>query len=303
VPLSKLVFFNIKEHALNKKTAVVFGATGVAGSAVVASLLKNDWQVRAVSHNPKGDKARTISEMGAEVVEANLDKRSSIVEVVKGVDAVYLSGPSLQNRWDIGQAAQGINVVDGLLEAGDTKHFIYQSALTSDARGVLSVGSKRAIEERIAEVEIPATISRPGLFMDNFLTFLKPQRQGDKLIMALPLPLDKNLGLISSRDIGEAAAAILSDPGQHVGGEYDLVSDIISFKEMAAIVSEELGETVHPIQVSFEALEAQWPEGVSLYRWLSGREYKDSTQGLRRLTGRVTNFREWARDNLLPIIE
>lgn len=285
------------------KTITVFGATGVAGSGVMRNLLNAGWNVRAVSRSASGESARPAQQLGAEVMAADLNDRSSIRKVIKGADAVYLSGPSLLNRWDIGQAVQGINVVDAILEEGGIDHFIYQSALVGDARGVLSVGSKRAIEERIAEVKLPATISRPGLFMDNFLTFLKPQKQDGQLVLALPLPLDKILGVVCSDDIGRAAAAIAGDPHKHIGKEYDIVSDLISFRGIAEAITAESGQSVQTVEVPLEALETQWPEGVDLYRWLSTRTTKDSTADLEHLAGSATSFRDWARAKLVPILD
>lgn len=287
---------------MTSKAITIFGATGVAGGGVMRKFLEQGWLVRAVSRDPSSEGARKAVELGAEVVFADLNDRSSIRKAIKGADTVYLSGPSLLNRWDIGQAVHGINVVDSILEEGGINHFIYQSALTSDARGVLSVGSKRAIEERIAEVKIPTTITRPGLFMENFLTFLKPKRDKGQLILALPLPLDKAQGVVCSHDIGRAAVMIAESPEKHIGHEYDVISDIISFRGIAEAIGQMMGETVTPVEVPLEALEAEWPEGVDLYRWLSNRTYKDSTDSLKELTGSAISFKDWAQEYLVPII-
>src|SRR5579862_873456 len=142
------------------KTITVFGATGTAGGGAMRHLTAAGWTVRAVTRDVTSEKARKAAARGAELVAADLSDRAQIRKVIEGVDAVYLSGPSLTNRWDIGQAVQGINVADAAAEVG-VKHLIYQSALVAGGRGVLSVGSKRAIEERIAELELPATITRP----------------------------------------------------------------------------------------------------------------------------------------------
>jgi len=287
---------------MTAKTATVFGATGTAGGGVMEKLLENGWNVRAVTSNRHGDKAKAISGSGAEVVEADLNDRASIRKVIDGVDAVYLSGPSLLNRWDIGQAVHGINVADAVREV-EPGHFVYQSALVGDARGVLSVGSKRAVEERIAELQLGATIVRPGWFLDNFLNYFPVNEQDGTLIIAMALPLNKKHGLICSDDIGRAAVAVLNNPEKHRDAEIELVCDIKSFAEMAAIVGEEMGMPVQPVEVPLSAIEEQWPEGTDLYRWLSTRTAEDSTTDLEALIGKPTSCREWMKKNLIPTLK
>lgn len=286
---------------MTAKTATVFGATGTAGGGVMRKLLEDGWNVRAATSNRQGDKAKTAAECGAELVEADLNDRASIRKVIEGVDAVYLSGPSLLNRWDIGQAVHGINVADAVREV-EPGHFVYQSALVSDARGILSVGSKRAIEERIAELQLGATIMRPGWFLDNFLNYFPVNEQDGTLIIAMALPLDKKHGLICAEDIGRAAVAVMNNPAKHRDAEIDLVCDIKSFAEMADIVGEEMNMSVQPIEVPLAAIDEQWPEGTDLYRWLSTRTYEDSTADLEALIGTPTSCRAWMKEHLIPTL-
>lgn len=262
-------------------------------------LMKDGWTVRAVTREASSDKARAAAAAGAELVLADLDDLTAVRTAIEGSDAVYLAGPSLANRWDSGQARQGIGVVDAAAEIG-VGHLVYQSAMVEGARGVLSVGSKRAIEERIAELDIPWTVTRPGLFMDNFLTYFPVQEQDGQLSIAMALPLDKPQGLVSAEDIGRAAAAVLAAPDRHSGKAYDLVADIVSFRQMAEIIGDEAGRTVTPISVPLDALAEAWPQGVGLYTWLGTRIETDSTDTLESLVGEPIAFRTWVRTNLAP---
>lgn len=281
------------------KIVTVFGATGTSGGGAMRELVKAGWQVRAVSRDAQGDKAKAAAEAGAEIVTADLNDRASIRAVIEGADAVYLAGPSLTNRWDIGQAVQGINVADACAEVRP-QHLVYQSALIGDARGVLSVGSKRAIEERIAELELPVTILRPGWFMDNFLNYFPISEQDGKLVVAMAMPVAKSNGLVSATDIGRAAAAVIVGGAEHVGREIDLVADVKSFGEMAQIIGEEVGKPAVPVEVPLDAIAANWPEGLGLYKWLSTRTAEDSPEALTALIGTPISFRDWVRQNLAP---
>jgi uncharacterized protein YbjT (DUF2867 family) len=155
---------------MSAKRITIFGATGTSAGAVARKFLDAGWHVRAVTRDKESAKALKIGGLGADLVSGDLDRRLSLHQSMEGADAVYFAGPSLGSRWDVGQAAQGINAVDAAAEVG-IGHFIFQSALVSSARGVLSVGSKRAIEERLAELPLRSTILRPTLFMDNFVTY------------------------------------------------------------------------------------------------------------------------------------
>jgi uncharacterized protein YbjT (DUF2867 family) len=281
------------------KQITVFGATGTSGGGAMRHLIKDGWTVRAVTREVSSDKARAAAAAGAKLVVADLDDLASVRNAIEGSDAVYLAGPSLGNRWDSGQARQGIGVVDAAAEVG-IGHLVYQSAMVEGARGVLSVGSKRAIEERIAELDIPWTVTRPGLFMDNFLTYFPVQEQDGQLSIAMALPLDKPQGLVSAEDIGRAATAIFAAPDKHTGKAYDLVADIVSFGEMADIIGDEAGRPVTPVSVPLNALAQAWPQGVSLYAWLSTRIETDSTDTLESLVGEPIPFHTWVRTYLAP---
>lgn len=284
------------------RTVTVFGGTGTSGGGVTRSLVEAGWTVRAVSRDIASDKARATAAAGAELVAADLNDRATIRAAIEGSEAVYLAGPSLLNRWDIGQAVHGINVADAVAEVRP-KHFIYQSALVGDARGVLSVGSKRAIEERIAELELPITILRPGWFMDNFLNYFPVDMKDGALIVAMAIPSDKANGLISADDIGRAAVAAFSDPAKYIGAEIDLVSDVKSVAEMAQIIGEEVGLPGVAVEVPLAVIAEHWPEGLGLYKWLSTRSTQDSTDSLTALIGNPTDFRSWVRAHLAPTLK
>jgi uncharacterized protein YbjT (DUF2867 family) len=59
-------------QANKDRTIVVTGATGLQGGAVTRRLLTNGWRVRALTRNTKSEKARALSDLGAEVVQGDM---------------------------------------------------------------------------------------------------------------------------------------------------------------------------------------------------------------------------------------
>ena len=67
----------------SKKTIVVFGATGAQGGGLAHAILSDpnsEFQVRAVTRNADSEKAKQLEAQGAEVVEADIDNKQSIVK-------------------------------------------------------------------------------------------------------------------------------------------------------------------------------------------------------------------------------
>ncbi|WP_182913884.1 NmrA family NAD(P)-binding protein [Sphingobium terrigena] len=271
----------------------VFGATGLAGGAVARSFAKAGWTVQAATRDTESEQARALAASGIVPVYADLDERASIRQAIEGSAVVYLSGPSLTNRWDVGQAVQGINVCDAVAEVA-TPHFIYQSAMVREARGVLGFGSKRAIEERIAELGISATISRPGIFMDIFLERFPVRRTNEGYELVFPLPADCLLDLIAVEDVGRAAVAVATDPDKHVGQTYELVGDNISFRDIARTLTEQLGAPVKAVSLPVEQLAQAWPQGEGLFRWFASARTLASPDEGQALVGSMQDFRTWA---------
>ena len=76
----------------SKKTIVVFGATGAQGGGLARAILSDknsEFQVRAVTRNAGSDKAKELSTLGAEVVEADIDDKQSIVNALQGAYGAF----------------------------------------------------------------------------------------------------------------------------------------------------------------------------------------------------------------------
>ena len=283
---------------MSKGLVTVVGATGTHGRSIATRLLKAGWRVRGVCRNTGNEQAAALRAAGAELVSADLDKSEIVNSAIAGSDAVVSVIASLQNRFDIGQATQGIHVAEAAALAG-VKHFVYSSVLAPQP-GMMGQGSKIAITERIRELGLPATILHPSFFMENLLTHFPAKMENGAVIVALPFPATTRLELVAVDVIARVAELVLAAPKDYIGRELDLVSDEKTVQEMHDIIARVTGKPVVPVQIPLEGLAQGWPQGVPMLKLLSkGERHGDSTT-MKKLIGTPTDFATWVKLNLAP---
>lgn len=285
---------------MSKGLVTVVGATGTHGRAIAARLAKAGWRVRGLCRNAAGGQVDGLRATGVDVIAVNLDEPHGVNSAIAGSDAVVSIIASLQNRFDTGQATQGIHVAEAAALAG-VKHFIYSSVLAPQ-HGIIGHGSKIAIAERIHELGLPATILRPAFFMENLLTHFPAKVENGTITVALPFPPDTTLELVAVEDIARAAEVVLGNPADYVGKSLDLVSDRRTFREMTEIISHTTGRPAVPAAIPLHALEQGWPQGVPMLKFLSKGDRHGDAAVLRQLIGTPTDFSTWVETTLAPVL-
>ncbi|MGW6929626.1 NmrA family NAD(P)-binding protein [Lentzea sp. NPDC054927] len=211
------------------KTAVVTGATGKQGGAVVRHLVAAGWDVRALTRNP------SAQIVGAAVVVADQDSPDSLQRAFSGADAVFSVqpaphdprspqgySPAVETRW-------GRNVADAAL-AADVPHLVYASLVASTSQsGVASFDSKWEVEQHIADIGLPTTVLRPTTFMDGL------HSPGMTRLTHLLHP-EVRYHLIAVDDIGAVAAQVFADPGRFIGSSLTLAGDLLTPLEIARLI-------------------------------------------------------------------
>jgi uncharacterized protein YbjT (DUF2867 family) len=249
------------------KIITVFGATGTQGNAVAKRLLQAGWRIRAVTRDPKSAKAQTLSELGAELMMADFDDFASLVKVLENSYGVYSVQPALTTPGDVGQARWGIAVADAAWTV-QVQHFVYASAVVDRAKGILGLGSKRAIEERIVELSLPATILRPVFFMENLTTYFPLRSEANQLNLSIPFPPDRKLQMVAVENIAQVAASAFSDPQIYLGQAIEIVGDAMTLDEMAVAWENIAGRKCGAMSVPLETLAQFWSQGVPLFRFI-----------------------------------
>ncbi|HKE79913.1 MAG TPA: NmrA family NAD(P)-binding protein, partial [Solirubrobacteraceae bacterium] len=158
----------------------------------------------------------------------------------------------------------GLALADALGEA-QIDHLVYVSGAGADRpTGVPVFESKRAVEQRIAEVGLTATILAPVYFMENAFNpwNLTALARGG---FPLPLPADRTLAQVAIDDVAEAAVSALERPGEFAGRRMELASDALTGAQAAERLSRVTGRAYAFERLSLDALA---PPLRPLFEWL-----------------------------------
>lgn len=275
-----------------RKLILVTGATGKQGGAVARRLLGSEkWQVRALTRDTSKPAAEALRNLGAEVVQGDLDDEQSLARAVAGTYGVF----SVQNFWETGyrrEVEQGKKLADAAKAAG-VKHFIYSSVGGAERNtGIQHFNSKWEIEEYVRARELPWTIFRPVFFMDNFSS---PENRASILngTLSLALPPKVKLQAIAVSDIGGMVTLAFNNPQTYLGKAMEIAGDELTGPEMAERFSRVLGRSVRYVEMPLEQLRSINKEYAVMMEWFVAEGYKADIAGLRRIYPGLMSFDDW----------
>src|SRR5512133_796393 len=114
------------------KTVVITGATGKQGGAVARSLAGKGFHLKAMTRKPRGEAVRALTQLGAEIVQGDLDDAQSLKRVLNGAWGAF----AVQNTWEAGverEEEQGKRFALIAREQG-VQHFVYSSVGSAHRR-------------------------------------------------------------------------------------------------------------------------------------------------------------------------
>ena len=236
---------------------LVTGATGNTGAAVLGALLERDAAVRAFVHDPE----KFSAPAGVEVAAGDFRDAASMDAALAGVDHAYLVGPSLPDQIELETA-----FVEAARRVG-LAHLVRLSVIGADqpdARAARFIAAHAAVEEVVRASGIPWTMLRVNGFMQNTLRQAEAIA-GQNAFYSSASPAAR-VSHIDVRDIGEAAATALTEPG-HQGQAYLLTGpEALNDDDIAARLSDVLGRTISHVQVPWEAVRESLI-GMGLPEW------------------------------------
>ncbi|MBW4475075.1 MAG: NmrA/HSCARG family protein [Stenomitos rutilans HA7619-LM2] len=244
---------------------LVLGATGNQGGAVAHCLLKNGFGVRAVARDPAKEAARSLADEGAEIIQADLNDRSSLEAAMREVYGVYVVLPFFQEHQER-EVKMGQTVIDAA-RAMDVQHLIYSAGSRSNERtGVPHLDSKGEIERYLRSSNVPYTILRPVAFNYSLAAYRESILQGQLID-----PRDGNSVVyqLAEDDHASFATMALLDPQNWLWQGFNTASDALTIREMATVFGRVVGRTVEHVQISWEEeRQVAGDEVVRLTQWV-----------------------------------
>lgn len=228
---------------------LVVGATGNIGRHVVRGLVEQDIAVRALSRDPQ--RAAELLPAGVEVIVGDLTSAAAASSALQGVNKAYFA----TNGPDVLRAET--NLINAARSAG-VQHLVKVSVIgSSPDHFVLPARTHAAIEEVLAQSDVPVTILRPNWFMENFLGAADSINQGAIYGSAG----EGRVAFIDSRDTAAAAVAVLTGSG-HEGKAYQLTGPAaLTFAEAAEQLAAGLGRPVQYVDLSDESFHTALTSG------------------------------------------
>jgi uncharacterized protein YbjT (DUF2867 family) len=225
---------------------LVVGGTGTVGSHVVRALLAKGCAVRVLTRSP--ERAAAVP-AGAEAVLGDLQHPEGLGPAFHGVKAVFLLVSQAADETE-----QGIAAVKAARQAGVEK-IVYMAVHNFEfALQVPHFARKVPIARAILESDMAFTLLEPNSFFQVDLGLQ------DAIVKhgVYPLPIGSvGLSRVDARDIADAAAAALTEPG-HDGAVYPLVGpEVLTGESVAAAWSRHLGREVRYAGDDLEAWAAQ----------------------------------------------
>ena len=273
---------------------LVTGATGNQGGAIARQLLSKGYQVRAMTRNPESDKAKSLTRLGAQVVQGDFDDPQSLERALDGVWGAY----AVQNPWEAGvekEEEQG-KLFAEMVRAKGVGHFVYSSVGSADRNtGIPHFDNKWRIEQKIRELAFPSyTILRPAFFMDNFLSpWFKPALMEGKLSLALQP--DTVLQMIAVEDIGRFGALAFENHDRMNGVALDIAGDQRTMPQVAEIISHAMDKRIVFDQRPIEEARNWNEDFATMLEWFDRVGYSADIQGLERKYGfSLIKLPEWA---------
>lgn len=280
---------------------LVTGAAGKTGRSVIRALVERGSQVRALVR--RQEQAQIVEPIGAQEIQVgDMNSISEMERAMQGTRAVYHICPNVSpDEVAIGQTAISAAQTSGV------EHFVFHSVLKPQTESMPHHWNKLRVEEELIESRLTYTIQQPAAYMQNTLAHWESIR--DEGIYPVPYPADTRLSMVDLRDVAQAAATVLTEPG-HEYANYELVGMAgLTQTELAAILSEELDRPVQvnviPIETwqnqAIEAgLRAQQIETLTkMFNYYQHYDFLGSPKVLSWLLGRSpTSFSEFVKRTL-----
>jgi NAD(P)H dehydrogenase (quinone) len=186
----------------------ITGITGKVGAAVARSLLSDDQTVRAVVRDRS--KGAAWAHLGCDIAVADISDTAALTAAFEGTEGVFVVLPPVFDPAPgFPEAARFINSLGAALARAKPAKVVALSTVGADAPqpNLLNVLSR--MEEALGSLPMPVTFLRAAWFMENAAWDIASAKSG--LIQSYLQPLDRPIPMVSTDDVGRAAAELLKE--------------------------------------------------------------------------------------------
>ncbi len=303
----------------DKKTIAVVGATGAQGGGLVRAIVADgEFAARAVTRNAGSDKAKALVDIGAAVVAADVDDIQSLKRAFDGAYGAYCVTFFFEHFSPEKELAHAQGMAEAAKHTG-VEHVIWSTL--EDTRKWVPLDDDRmpTLMEKykvphfdvkgeanglFTDVGVPTTFLQTTFYWENFIS-QGPQRGEDgKLAITMPMGSAKLSG-IAAGDIGKCALAIFKNGSAYIGKTVSIAGEHLTGDQMAAALSDALGQEVGYNDVPPEVYRSFGFPGADdlgnmfqFYRDFN--EYFCGAHDLaatRKLNPELLTFKEWLAEN------
>jgi len=246
----------------DKKIIAVLGATGAQGGGMARAILADPaggFAVRALTRDINSSKARELAKMGAEVVAADVDNVESLKKAFDGAYGAYCVTFFWQHFSPEKEMAE-VQAMAAAAKSAGLQHVVWSTledtrkwVPLSDNRMPTLQGKykvphfdgKGESNHFFTDAGVPTTFLLTSMYWDNFLNPGMAPKKGPDGKLSITLPTgDKKLAGIAVEDIGKCAYGIFKRGQEFVGKTVGISGEHLTGAQMAATLTEVLGQEI-----------------------------------------------------------
>ncbi|MEV4426880.1 NmrA/HSCARG family protein [Streptomyces sp. NPDC053792] len=302
-----------------KKIITVIGATGSQGGSLVRAVLAEEdreFAVRAVTRHPEGEAAQELGRIGVtDIVQADMDDPPSLAPAFEHAYAAYLVTPFWEHMSAEREKTQALALARAASHAG-VQHAIWSTL--EDTRACIPLDDDRMptlqgsykvphfdgkaeADRYFTEEGVPTTYLRTTFYWENLFGPFAPQR-GEDGALQLVFPMgERRLSGIAVADIGRTALAVLRRGTDLIAATVSIAGEHLKVADMAAAISEVLGEPVRYRPLTPDEFRAQGFPGAdetgNMFQYYADCEQRVTAardlDAVRELNPALQSFATW----------
>jgi uncharacterized protein YbjT (DUF2867 family) len=215
---------------------LITGATGQVGGKTLGFLADiNEMELIAAVRSPA--QAATFSAKGLTTVTLDFDDERTHLPALEGIERLLIV-----TGYTVGMLRQSKVLLDNAKKAG-VHHVVHLGACGGDDTTVAHWAWHQLVERYIEWHGFSYTHLRPETYMQNVLNYGGKKAIVNGVIHAYVE--NARMSWVDVDNVAEVAARALAYPQLHAAKTYRLGYDAMTFGELAALLTEQIGQSFH----------------------------------------------------------